>query len=164
MRQTNLPEANERALSALSSQNAKASDAGRRSPPKRASGGAPAAWPSLGPCSRLGPAGHNHSRLCRVVAVQAHGEAALPAGALHGLPFCCLTFELRRPTRRGALARHWTICAADRCRAKAARLVGSPLERGVRPHGRTKVLSVQVAQAPARPAKGRHFVTARLRR
>jgi hypothetical protein len=45
-----------------------------------------------------------------------------------------LTFELRRPTRWGALGRQPTMSLRPGCRPRAPRLVGSPLERGVRPH------------------------------
>jgi hypothetical protein len=46
-----------------------------------------------------------------------------------------LTFELRRPARRAALAPRRTMELATALRgARVARLVGSPLERGVRRH------------------------------
>jgi hypothetical protein len=45
----------------------------------------------------------------------------------------CLTFELRRPARRAALGPRRTMEPATALRGpRAARLVGSPLERGVR--------------------------------
>ena len=48
---------------------------------------------------------------------------------------CGLTFELRRPARWGALAPRRTMELATALRgARASRLVGSPLERGVRRH------------------------------
>ena len=137
-----LPEANERALSALGSPDCEGVScrpvfcdprepaAAERHRCGRCSAGLPQ------PCSCLGQARHSHPRLCGVVAVQAHGEAALPAGALHGISFCCLTFELRRPTRQDALGRQQTIYISGCCRPKAACLGGSPLERGVRPHSR----------------------------
>jgi hypothetical protein len=51
-------------------------------------------------------------------------------------PMRRLTFELRRPARQDAFGRQPTMGACDPgCRPKAACLVGSPLERGVRPHG-----------------------------
>jgi hypothetical protein len=50
-----------------------------------------------------------------------------------------LTFELRRPARRGALAPRRTMERATALRgARAPRLVGSPLERGVRRHFRSR--------------------------
>jgi hypothetical protein len=44
-----------------------------------------------------------------------------------------LTFELRRPRRRGAWAAEPMICPGGSA-AQAPRRWGSPLERGVRPH------------------------------
>jgi len=47
-----------------------------------------------------------------------------------------LTFELRRPTRRGALGPRRTMKLATALRGpRAPRLAGSPLERGVRRRG-----------------------------
>ena len=69
---------------------------------------------------------------CRVVAVQAHGEAALSVGALHGVSFCCLTFELTRPVRKAALGRQPRMSLRPGCRPRAACLAGSRVERGVR--------------------------------
>ena len=86
------------------------------------------------PCLRLRRAPHDRSRRCRFVAVQAHGEAVLPAGALHGLSSCGLTFELRRPARHAALGRQRTMSLRRRGRPRVACLAGSPLERGVRRH------------------------------
>jgi len=68
---------------------------------------------------------------CRLVAVQAHGAAALPAGALHGLSFCCLTFELTRPEWTDALPDGPTMTTGQA--GKAAGRGGSRVERGVRP-------------------------------
>ena len=49
--------------------------------------------------------------------------------------WCGLTFELRQPARRAAFAPRRTMEPATALRgAKVARLVGSPLERGVRRH------------------------------
>jgi hypothetical protein len=49
--------------------------------------------------------------------------------------WCCLTFELRRPARRGALGPRRTMEPATAlCGPGAPRLAGSPLERGVRPY------------------------------
>ena len=92
-----------------------------------------ASWDFPGPPPlESGPRALRVSRLCRVVAVQAHGEAALPAGALHGPSLCCLTFELRRPERTDALP-DWPTMTTG-LSGKAAGRGGSPLERGVRQH------------------------------
>jgi hypothetical protein len=77
------------------------------------------------PCSRGLP-----RRGCSV-----HAARRTSCWRLHGVPLCCLTFELRRPARRDALAPRRTMEPASALRgARAARRVGSPLERGVRPH------------------------------
>ena len=52
---------------------------------------------------------------------------------LHGAAVgCCLTFELRLPARHAALGRQRRMSLRPCCRPRAACLVGSPLERGVR--------------------------------
>jgi hypothetical protein len=60
---------------------------------------------------------------------------SLVRGGASGWVLRRLTFELRRPARQDAFGRQPTMGACDPgCRPKAACLVGSPLERGVRPH------------------------------
>jgi hypothetical protein len=85
------------------------------------------------------------------VAVQVHGEAALPAGSTALPAFCCLTFELRGRRRCGALAARpmiYSTAARPGCHAG-----GGPLERrvrrlcpGLKDHGSAR----RVEQVPVR--------------
>jgi hypothetical protein len=70
--------------------------------------------------------------------------------------FCGLTFELRRPARCAALAPRRTMEPATALRGpRAARLVGSPLERGVRQqcsHAYGELTHLQPSRRPAKRA------------
>jgi hypothetical protein len=68
------------------------------------------------------------------VAVPCAPQGADSVGVLQGFSLRRLTFELSRPARQDALARQRKMSLRPRCRAKAACLAGSALERGVRQH------------------------------
>jgi hypothetical protein len=71
-------------------------------------------------------------------------------------PICGLTFELRRPARHDALGPRRTMEPATALRGpRAACLVGSPLERGVRPQPcRSEPCLPDLGPAPRLPKQG----------